>query len=79
MEQEPAEHELHPPPAPEMGMAPPPGPLDTAENIDSFLLAGFLHSGHLTDLSASLNEHLRSKVMPQPGQLYSYIGITIIF
>lgn len=79
MEQELAAHELHPLPAPDIGIVPPPGPLDTAENTDSFFLAGFLHSGHLTALSASLNEHLRSKVVPQPGQLYSYIGITSIF
>lgn len=58
-------HELHPPPAPEMELVSPPGPLDTAENSESFFFAGFLHVGHIVDLLASLKEHLTSNILLQ--------------
>lgn len=80
MPQDVAGHEgPHPPPAPAMGMVPPPGPLETAANIDTCFFAGDWQLGHATALSDSLKEQRRSNLWLHSEHLYSYIGMANTF
>ena len=79
MEQVPAEQELQLLPPPVNGVMSPPEPLANAINREICFFARALHLGHLTALSESLKERFTSNVLPQAGQLYSYLGITSIF
>lgn len=57
----------------------PPSLLERAAKEENSFLAGAWHLGHETSSPASLKERRRSNLALQLGQIYSYIGISIIF
>jgi len=54
-------------------------PLEKAAKEENNFLADAWHSGHETASPDSLKERRSSNLALQPRQLYSYIGIPIIF